>query len=77
MLGTIGIPILAISIGLALFATVIIQQQVYAPRECPGCGTFGKLPGDLIVNIAKAVGNPNEGSKPHFAEFRMQSAQFQ
>lgn len=47
---------------LAILATVTIvailtigTQQIYAPRECPGCAEFKKLSHELEKNVIEAA----------------------
>ena len=42
--------------------TSISSQQVFAPRECPGCAEFQKLTDEYEKNVlnAAALGSPEE-----------------
>lgn len=67
-----SIPILAILAAVTLtwaIGSLSIQysQQVWAPRECPGCLEFKKLTHEFEKNV---VGDPNiaQGPAPHLRE---------
>jgi hypothetical protein len=54
--------VLAILSALMIIATVtsIITQQVFAPRECPGCAEFKKLTHEFEKDVLDAaIGDPN------------------
>jgi len=54
--------VLAILFALTIIAMVtsISSQQVFAPRECPGCPEFKKLTHEFEKNVLDAaVGDPD------------------
>jgi hypothetical protein len=54
--------VLAILSALMIIATVtsISTQQVFAPRECPGCAEFKKLTHEFEKDVLDAaIGDPN------------------
>ena len=73
--------ILAIVTAAVVIGMVTVGiQPVFAPRDCAGCiGNFQKLTGEFVVNVAKAIGDPNlsQGPAPHLTEFRKLTAQFE
>lgn len=41
----------------------ISNQQVYAPRDCPGCSAFKKLTTEFEKAVIAAWGDPDEISR--------------
>jgi len=55
-------PLLAIVTAAVVTGMVTVSiQQVYAPRDCPGCLVFKKLTHEFEKNVIEAatIGDPN------------------
>ena len=54
-------PFVSVIVASVLLGTVAVTnlQQVYAPRECPGCTQFKKLTHEFEKSVIQAVGNPD------------------
>jgi hypothetical protein len=73
---TVSVIIAVLILSSSVVVISLQQQQAFAPRDCPGCGQFGKLTGEFMVNVVKAIGNPNDGPEPYIA-VRQLTAQFE
>ena len=62
-------PLLAIVTAAVVIGMVTVNiQQVYAPRDCPGCIQLKKLTHEFEKSVIGLVGNSNEGPEPHLRE---------
>jgi hypothetical protein len=56
-------PLLSVIVASVLIGTIAATnlQQVYAPRECPGCTAFKKLTHEFEKSVIEAatIGDPN------------------
>jgi hypothetical protein len=54
----VALILIGVSLAAIMGMVALNFNQVYAPRQCAGCGEFKKLTHEFEKNVINAIGNP-------------------